>query len=282
MGLSPVKKAIQLDDIDQELKNSLWNALKRNLLDGLEKPEWGAQNSSYRTFALDLWENYFKEQIDEVPLNPFLIEEYIKKYFFEAPWEKVYDFIEFLASPEMDVHYYSDDFREKVNVVLQREVSGYRFVDRLIAPISSQIELDEIDAALQLGYLYTSLQGANIHFETALAKLAHRTQPDYRNSIKEALSAVESTVRIITGASTLGDGLKRLENSGIVIDKQLKDGFEKHYAYSNNKSSGIRHSIIEEHKSPDFEDAKYMLVTCCAFINFLVGKMSKAGLGFNA
>lgn len=35
--------------------------------------------------------------------------------------------------------------------------------------------------------------------------------------------------------------------------------------------------MLEENKI-DFEDAKYMLVSCTAFINYLTVKASKAGL----
>jgi hypothetical protein len=82
----------------------------------------------------------------------------------------------------------------------------------------------------------------------------------------------------LTGESTLGKALNALESKGIKIDDQLKNGFDKIYAFTNNKQSGIRHAIIEEHKNPDFDDAKYMLVVCSSFINYLVGKCKTLGI----
>ncbi len=281
MGITPVSKAIQLNDMDIALRNGLWNVLKRNVLDILLRPEWGSEpHYELRRFAIELWDLFFKLPIDQVPINPFHIEQKIREFFFDFSWELVYDFVEFLASEEMEEYFDTNSYEEAINKVLTREASGYRLVTRLVVPISNDLELEEIDSAIKMGVTLSGFDGVNIHLSSALQLFSDRQAPDYRNSIKESVSAVESAVRVITGESTLGEGLKRLREHGINIDNQLKSAFEKLYAYSNNKSSGIRHSIVEEPQAPDFEDAKYMLVTCCAFINYLVGKTAKAGLSF--
>ena len=48
------------------------------------------------------------------------------------------------------------------------------------------------------------------------------------------------------------------------------------YGYTSDED-GIRHSMLELPKI-NFEDAKYMLVSCSAFINYLKSKASKAGI----
>jgi len=40
---------------------------------------------------------------------------------------------------------------------------------------------------------------------------------------------------------------------------------------------GIRHALVDG-SNYDSEDAKFMLISCSAFINYLVVKASKAGL----
>ena len=42
---------------------------------------------------------------------------------------------------------------------------------------------------------------------------------------------------------------------------------------------GIRHALLEE-SDLTFEDAKFMLVSCCAFVNYLKAKSVKAGIKF--
>ena len=60
------------------------------------------------------------------------------------------------------------------------------------------------------------------------------------------------------------------------IHPALLDSFNKLYAYTSD-AEGIRHSLMEE-STLCFEDAKFMLVSCCAFVNYLRLKASQAGI----
>jgi len=126
----------------------------------------------------------------------------------------------------------------------------------------------------------TALEGANIHLTNALELISDKKSPNYRNSVKESISAVESTCRIITGENTLGKALNKLESKGLNLNNQLKNGFDKIYAYTNDKNNGIRHAIVTSPTEPDFADAKYMLISCSAFINYLITKAEKIGVNF--
>lgn len=82
--------------------------------------------------------------------------------------------------------------------------------------------------------------GAETHLSAALSLLADRTSPDYRNSIKESISAVEAVASVIsrTPNATLGDALKTLKHS-IEIHPALEGAFSKMYGYtSNSEGSG--------------------------------------------
>ena len=121
-------------------------------------------------------------------------------------------------------------------------------------------------------------QSVKIHINKALALYSDRKKPDYENSIKESISAVESLCCIITGSTgsqaTLGSTLKKLEkDGGVVIHGAMKTAFEKLYGYTSD-SDGIRHGGIDFTNAPA-EDAKYMIVSCSAFINYLIEKQSK-------
>jgi len=207
------------------------------------------------------------------------IHEYIREWFFGAKWFEVYDFIEFVSSisdPQFPVD--TKQFKKICNKMMEREASGYRFVVDLIAQITNENELKEIEEALE-NSRKTKLSGVNAHLEAALSKLSDRKTPDYRNSVKESISAVESISQILTGnpKATLGEALKTI-GKNVEIHGALKKGFDAIYGYTSDEG-GIRHAMLEESKV-DFEDAKYMLVSCSAFINYLVMKAAKSGIKF--
>ena len=158
---------------------------------------------------------------------------------------------------------------EEMNEVLRREYIGYRFIDGLITPISDEFEIEEINQALDEKYesVYTHLSKANRY-------IADRNTPDYENSIKESISAVEAMCEILTEIkgkeATLGKMLKKLEDNGVSIHAGLKSAFNTLYGYTSD-ANGIRHAGDIGGPSSTFEEAKYMLVSCSAFINYLKG-----------
>ena len=107
-----------------------------------------------------------------------------------------------------------------------------------------------------------------------LRHYSRKTNPDYRNSIKESISAVESTCQmILNNRETLGKALDKLKRSGIDIPESLENGFDKIYGYTNSED-GIRHAMMEIPNLCE-EDARFMLVACSAFTNFLLVKYEK-------
>ena len=71
-----------------------------------------------------------------------------------------------------------------------------------------------------------------------------------------------------TKKSTLGAALNELEKNGVKIHGAMKNAFSSLYGYTSDKS-GIRHNLgVDENTT--FEEAKYMLVSCSAFLNYLI------------
>lgn len=136
--------------------------------------------------------------------------------------------------------------------------------------ITSPVEIDEIEQAIDAS---KNIEAVNSHLKTALKELADRENPVYRNSVKESISAVEAICKFYTknDKATLGDALSELEKSG-TIHPALKKSFSALYGYTSD-SSGIRHSLIDNDRQVDFHEAKLILVTCTAFINYLLSKM---------
>jgi len=111
--------------------------------------------------------------------------------------------------------------------------------------------------------------------ERALDLLSDKKSPDYRNSIKESISAVESICELVTDKkTTLGQCLGEIETKIGPIHGALRRAFESLYGYTSS-ADGIRHALLDEPRL-SFEDVKFMLVSCSAFINYLISKASKA------
>lgn len=157
------------------------------------------------------------------------------------------------------------------NELFRREYVGYRIIDGQAIPITDEIEQKAIEQSLD-----TQFAGCKSHIQKALGFLSDREHPDYKNSIKESISAVESICQIITNDNhaTLGEALKLLENKGIALHLALKKGFSSIYGYTSDEG-GIRHAEGMFESNVTFEEAKYMLVSCCAFVNYLTAEMGK-------
>lgn len=144
-------------------------------------------------------------------------------------------------------------------------------MDSQLTDITDEEEIESIEAAIGSTTKYS---GANEHLKTALGFLSDRKSPDYRNSVKESISAVESLCVSISGdqKATLGSALSIIERS-----HQLHPAFKKAlsslYGYTSD-SDGIRHALLDE-SSISYSDAKFMLVACSAFTNYVLGKISE-------
>jgi hypothetical protein len=171
----------------------------------------------------------------------------------------------------------TEAFKEEINKVLIREQSGYRFVGNEIAPIASELEAKAVEEALDMAE-EQHLVGLREHLQSALEKLSDKQHPDYRNSVKESISAVESVCKTISGRpnAELRDAIKALKDKGIALHPALEQGIIKIYAWTSD-ADGIRHGMTDQ-STCDFDEAKYMLVSCSALVNYLIGKATKAGL----
>ena len=188
-------------------------------------------------------------------------------------WFKNFDMIEYSIRVLRSMYRRSNDFCEiverfirMINNTFNRLDYAYRVVDDQIVEIADQEEIATIEEAVK------QTSSINTHLSAALKHLSSRPSPDYRNSIKESISAVEALCREITGATTLGGALKELEKNGLVIPTFLKNGFEKLYVYTNDERTGIRHAQMSDSETPGFDEAKFMLVACSAFVNYIQGK----------
>lgn len=271
IGKTEIPNFIQKETIDENLKNALWNVVTICYWNKIVKKDWINDNyDDCKNLLIRIWINFFKKRLDEMPNTFQSFNGKLKKYFFETEWYNVYDLIEFL--PNNYKHSYvtgtNENFIETCNIVLENELSAYRFVDFMITEISSDIEIKSIEEALENTDKYMPVKS---HLKRALELLSDRKNPDYRNSIKESISAVESYCALITNdkKATLGQALKQIEQK-TNIHPALKKSFSNLYGYTS-EADGIRHALLEENNLKQ-EDAKFMMVSCSSFINYLIQK----------
>ena len=256
-GLKPVAEVIQIDSMSAELRNSLWNVLDVSL--------WSSSSHfKIELFSKQLWFLFFKKPIDSRPDTPHRILKEIRSYFFSCEWFEVYDFLEFIVQQQE-----SKSLAKFLNSILEQELSGYRFVSGCFTDITNPQELKMMETALA----DSRFAGVAAHLQRALDHYANRENPDYRNSIKESISAVENMARIVSGKpkALLGDALKEIQKQGL-LHKALKDGFTKLYGYTSD-SDGIRHAMMDEPKLTQ-ADARYFLLSCTSFVNYLKAQIA--------
>ena len=264
-GYKPVSNVIQRDEVSEELRNTLWNILdlfvwqKKNFLSTSHM----SQRTGMDAYSTILWLHYFKKPIDSRASSSYENLKVIRKYFFTCEWYEVYDFVEFTLSYVKD-----DQLTEIVNNVLEQELYAYRYIDNIFTDITDEQEIKMLQEALN----DKDFPRVTKHLRRALELLSDREKPDYRNSIKESISAVESLAKIITGKpkATLGQALNVLERKG-GFHPALLDAFSRLYGYTSDEG-GIRHSMLED-PNITASDAKFFLMSCTSFINYLKSKL---------
>jgi hypothetical protein len=225
------------------------------------------QREPSQQFLTLLWFAHYELPVDKKDEGVELCAITIRGQIFNGPWYETYEFIEFVLQnlellPGMEV----DQFRRACNHWLERDMSAWRIVGDKVARVTSEEEIAAIEEATNISDEYAPVA---THIRRALELMSDRTKPDHRNSIKESISAVESICAIVTQKpkATLGDTLKQLEANGVNIHPALRGAFNQMYGYTSD-ANGIRHALLNE-TNLDFEDAKFMLVSCSAFVNLL-------------
>lgn len=281
-GIAPCNTELQVNELDDETRVQLNNQLYK-LLDLIMKDDGSylvmpaSLQPKTHVFCLELlndvfcdnniledgyyydWYSIYKHRIEQVILN--------------AEYNEVLDILEYICNwvskraLEGIKHYPY----EAINIIFEKEYVGYRFVGGKIVPITNKAETQSIQDAFR-----TPFDGCRIHIQKAMGFISDRKNPDYKNCIKESISAVEATCRIIEGdeKAVLSSALNHLEKNGVLIDKELKESFIHLYKYTCDKG-GIRHSEKENLSEVTFDEAKFMLVSCSAFVNYLVAVSGK-------
>ncbi|MGI9348052.1 MAG: hypothetical protein ACR2PV_08695 [Gammaproteobacteria bacterium] len=143
-----------------------------------------------------------------------------------------------------------------------RESSDYKLIDGRLVPIHGEEDAKEVEQAVK-SLPYPNARG---HLKKAVKLFADRPDPDYANSIKESISAVESLSRELTDERDFSVAVRKLNLHGAFTEALIKM-----YGYTSDEA-GIRHARTNESLPPDQATARYMLVICSAVVNFIADK----------
>lgn len=281
-GIAPISKAIQINDFEDSTRIRISNRIIHHIKKICTKTEifFYPRNiidpSVIETrFVKSILDEVFRESntsFEAYTLYSTGMIRRIEEVIYTATYNEVLDMVQYCANWIEDIiqiqkgNVYAD-----MNRVFEEECVGYRFISGRIVPITDKQEIESIEEACQ-----APNHGIRSHIQKAVGFLSDREKKDYKNCIKESISAVESICQQIIGdeKATLGEALKHLEKSGVVLHPSLKQGFSKLYGYTSDQG-GVRHAEGMFESNVTFEDAKYMLVSCSAFVNYLIAVSGK-------
>ncbi len=272
-NVHPVNTTMQyeyLDDRSRVALVNIINALYHSVFDGIYGHE--TKDAFWRKILFHV----YSQQIDYshgMSYREDKMFEIINATIYKDDYANVLSVVEYVARSLYDEipEYYREQYNifKIINQLFEREFVGYRFVNGHIVQITNEEEINQIEEAVTVRN-----NKVNEHLEKALLLISDRENPDYENSIKESISAVEAMCNEITGKkATLGEALKQLKK-GNTIHPSLASAFEKLYGYTSD-ASGIRHAGQIDGENSTFEEAKFMLVACSGFVNYLKGIYSK-------
>ena len=191
-----------------------------------------------------------------------------RAFYFNAATHERLDFIELLLSGNGDN---SDEaavirrgYTQVFNSRFERYHIAYRIINGQVTDITDEQERKTVEEAGQ----------CSTHIGEAINSLYNRDKPNYANVIRQSIFAVEEVCKDITGKpkATLADCLRVIDDKA-PMHGALKQALTKLYGYTSDEG-GIRHAGLSGGEVA-FEEAKFMLVACSAFCNYLRAKQTK-------
>ena len=275
-GYAPPKTDLVDSELPDSLRAGLWDSVRITFLSNPtgHSAVRAVYSPQFTIFCEKLWFSHFREPIDSMSRNPHEAMQNIRGRFFALKFYELYAFLEFCGKlePNCFAKMPCKDYWTLCNFVFERERSAFRFSGDVLVRISEKEHLEEISTSLT----QDRSSGLREHIKRAAEFYSKVPDPDYRNSIKESISAVEATVAFVVGRKTSGitKPLKGIADQ-YGIHQALRDGFEKLYAWTSD-DSGIRHRLMAN-STVTQDEARYMLVPCSAFSNYLIALHAKFG-----
>jgi hypothetical protein len=270
-GYTPPPVQGKLGELSDHARTGLWNVFYRTIYQAnmFRDPVLRGQLAEpLVNFLRGVWVRLYKRPIDEYPEDHEVVAE-IKRDFLGV-WHFPFDIFEAIFENDARYEFSGQIMRHPEGVaawikeVLEQENQAYTFVGNRFTERMTPQEVESVETALK-----TPIEAIREHFEAALRMLSDRDNPDFRNSIKESISAVEAACKELTGLknATLTQALNALHEKR-PLHKNLKEALSQLYWWTSDHG-GIRHAIKDD-ENVERVDAQFMLVACSAFVNYLL------------
>lgn len=267
-GIKHFSDIVQVNSLNERTRNKLYSVISESFDELYVDYNGNLKNE----FVEYLYKEIFSKTERDIPMwgNEYNYDEIfniIYSIVIEYDYTDIFTFIEgiikFLDIADKATYNrynYKNTYIEAISNVFKKENVNYRIINEKITDIVDEQQISSIEETLNNPYKEVSR-----HYSKAIEQLY--SLKDFDNSIKESISSVEAMCQILTKNSkaTLGDALKLLKNK---IHPAMKSAFEKLYGYTSD-ANGIRHANGLGEGDSTFEEAKYMLISCSAFVNYL-------------
>lgn len=259
---------VQTNNLNKRTRNLIYTCIRDNIEDFFYKSQYGDQVIEYIYIQIL---SMIKEQIPyEYNLGQYDLEQIfnmLHNIISKQDFNFVFDMIEGIINfyKELSLSSIKKDFIDRVNIIFKNENVNYKIINDIITDIVNEEETKSVNETLNSSY-----EIVKKHYIKAVEKLYK--DKDYSNSIKESITSVEAMCQIINGSKeTLG---KALNNLKIEIHPALKSAYSSIYGYTSDEN-GTRHANGIGEKNATFSEAKYMLISCSAFVNYLKENFEK-------
>ncbi|QYF74883.1 AbiJ-NTD4 domain-containing protein [Cryobacterium sp. PAMC25264] len=267
-GFTPMTQAVQIESLDEDTRRQIWNIvqpLENRLMMG------SYEINSQRIVEEHLYTEHFGEYLGDHADVGAVVWDRSRATVLSGEWHLVFDYLESLIegiSRSGGVHggFTDPAVTSGLNRVFERTLADYRVIEGNIVQIGSVVEAEAVTEAATSE---TVLKAARDHIRRATAALADRTSQDYVSVIRESILAAESLARHLTGKSTLGAAVTELKRSRPDLHPALTEGWKSIYGWTCDEG-GIRHGG-DMVANPSLSLARWMLVSCSAFITYLSG-----------
>ena len=278
-GYEDVPGPLKLEELPRDARTQIWNLFFEHISRSTRTVEdWFAITP--RTSIAAPWDEILLAKhlrLDRGPLDEWDsefsgIRQGLREYVEKRPFNKVFDLIQFVMRhpqcPPAFIKQMKTTFAD-CQLAYTIDVERPPTVIPAITPGEGATVVESLQQLREAG-----LDASAAHLREASGSI---NASDWAGAVRESIHAVESVARQLDpgASSTLGPALDSLKKRGR-LHPALKKAFGELYGYTSDEQ-GIRHSRLDQMKSPVGQDeAVFMLGACASFASYLWRK-HKAG-----
>ena len=255
-----VHDSIQIENLDKRTRISIFNFVYNHV--DWEYLETYYCNERIRDFILYILFEIIRYKVTDLPHNEYVFrcKQDVERIIEFGSYDQVFSLLEIISE-----FFDAREVSEKVNEIFEKENVGYKMVNGMIVNSISDADIESIEKACNLS---DSFNTCSNHMEKAFNFLYDRENPDYQNSIKESVTAIESACQLITGKDLEAGKLLTQMSSQKLIEPALATAFSNIYGFASTIKGG-RHSNSNNGRQSDLEEAKLIFFLCSAMLNYL-------------